>query len=111
LWIGRTIWTCVCFFSVYENYFVVYVCVLELVSERPTRGMLVKSPVYGDVSKKTVMGVFYLFSAGTLIFVRMIEMFVEIFCHRTRTIGGSRSFLFFLVRTIRTSCIIMSPNP
>ncbi len=58
--------TCVCFFSVYENYFVVYVYMQELVSEKPTRGMLVKSPLYGDVSEKPMMGMIYLFSAGTL---------------------------------------------
>jgi hypothetical protein len=29
-----------------------------------------------------MMEMIYLFSAGTLTFVRMIEMFVEIFCHR-----------------------------
>jgi hypothetical protein len=41
---SMTIRTCVCFFSVYMNYFVVYVYMSELVSEKPTRGMLVKSP-------------------------------------------------------------------
>jgi hypothetical protein len=55
---------------------------LELVSEKPTRGMLVKSLLYGDVSEKPMMGMIYPFSAGTLTFVRMIETFVEIFCHR-----------------------------
>jgi hypothetical protein len=55
----------------------------------------VKSPLCGDVGEKPMMGMFYLFSAGTLTFVRMIEMFVEFFCHRTRTIRGSQSFLFF----------------
>jgi hypothetical protein len=44
--------------------------------------MLVKSPLYGDVSEKTMMGMIYLFSACTLTFIRMIETFVEIFCHR-----------------------------
>jgi hypothetical protein len=53
----------------------------ELVSEKPTRGMLVKSPLYGDVSEKSMMGMIYPFSSGTLTFVRMIEMFVEIFYH------------------------------
>jgi hypothetical protein len=41
----------------------------------------VKSPLYGDVSEKPMMGMSYPFSAGTLNFVRMIETFVEIFCH------------------------------
>jgi hypothetical protein len=50
-----TIRACVCFFSVYENYFGVYVYMLELVSEKPTRGMLVKSSLYGDVSEKPMM--------------------------------------------------------
>jgi hypothetical protein len=43
--------------------------------------MLVKNPLYGDVSEKPRMGMIYLFSAGTLTFVRMIETFVEIICH------------------------------
>jgi hypothetical protein len=41
------------------------------------------------------MGMFYPFSLGTLTFVRMIETFVKFFCHCTRTIRSSRSFLFF----------------
>jgi hypothetical protein len=45
------------------------------------RNLLVKSPLYGDVSEKPMMGMSYPFSAGTLTFVRMIETFVEIFCH------------------------------
>jgi zinc transporter ZupT len=44
--------------------------------------MLVKSPLYGDASEKPMMGMSYPFSAGTLTFVRTIEMFVEILCHR-----------------------------
>jgi hypothetical protein len=71
---SRTIRTYACFFSVYENYF--------LFSEKPTRGILVKSPLYGDVSEKPMMGMSYPFSAGTQTFVRTIETFVEIFCHR-----------------------------
>jgi hypothetical protein len=43
--------------------------------------MLVKSPLYGDVSKKPKMEMSYLLSAGTLTFVRTIETFVEILCH------------------------------
>jgi hypothetical protein len=42
----------------------------------------VKNPLYRDVSEKLMMEMIYLFSAGTLTFVRTIEMFVEIFCHR-----------------------------
>jgi hypothetical protein len=57
--------------------------------------MLVKSPLCGDVSKNPMMGMFYSFSAGTLTFIRTIEMFVEFFCHRTRMIHSSESFLFF----------------
>jgi hypothetical protein len=58
--------------------------------------MLVKSPLYGDVSEKPMMRMIYPFSVGTLTFVGTIEMFVEIFCHR----------FFLLVRMIRVSCII-----
>jgi hypothetical protein len=47
----------------------------------------VKSPLYGDVSEKSVMGIIYLFSAGILTFIRMIETFVEIFCHRLFSFG------------------------
>jgi hypothetical protein len=64
-------------------------------------GMLVKIPLYGNVSEKLMMGMIYPFSACTLNFVRMIETFVEIFCH---------CFLL-LVRTIRASCIIKSHIP
>jgi hypothetical protein len=46
------------------------------------RNLLVKSPLYRDVSEKPMMGMIDPFSAGTLTFVRMIEMFIEIFCHR-----------------------------
>jgi hypothetical protein len=63
--------------------------------------MLVKSSLYGDVSEKPMMGMIYPFSAGTLTFVRTIEMFVKIFYHR----------FFLLVRTIRPSCIIKSLIP
>jgi hypothetical protein len=43
--------------------------------------MLVKSPLYGDVSEKPMMERIYPFSAGTLTFVRTIETFLEIFWH------------------------------
>jgi zinc transporter ZupT len=49
--------------------------------------MLVQSPLYGDVSEKPMMEMIYPFSAGTLTFVRMIEIFVEIFCHRFFSFG------------------------
>jgi zinc transporter ZupT len=49
--------------------------------------MLVKSPLYGDVSEKPMMGMGYPFFAGTLTFVRMIEMFVEILYHRFFSFG------------------------
>jgi hypothetical protein len=49
--------------------------------------MLVKSPLYGDVSEKLMMGMSYPFSAGTLTFVRTIETFVEILCHRFFSFG------------------------
>jgi zinc transporter ZupT len=49
--------------------------------------MLVKSPLYGDVSEKPMMGMIYPFSAGTLIFVRTIKTFVEIFCHHFFSFG------------------------
>jgi hypothetical protein len=61
--------------------------------------MLVKSSLYVDVSKKPMMS--YLFSTGTITFVRTIETFVVIICHRC----------FLLVTMIRMSCIIKSPNP
>jgi hypothetical protein len=63
--------------------------------------MLLKSPLYGDVSEKPMMGMIYPFSAGTPTFVRTMEMFVEIFCH----------CFFLLERTIRVSCIIKSSIP
>jgi hypothetical protein len=49
--------------------------------------MLVKSSLYGDVSEMPMIGVIYPFSAGTLTFVRTIEMFVEIFYHRFFSFG------------------------
>jgi hypothetical protein len=49
--------------------------------------MLVKSPLYADVREKPMMRMSYLFSAGTLIFVRTIETFVEIFCHHYSSFG------------------------
>jgi zinc transporter ZupT len=49
--------------------------------------MLVKIPLYGDVSEKPMMGMIYPFSAGTLTFVRTIKMFVEIFCHNFFSFG------------------------
>jgi hypothetical protein len=53
---------------------------LELVSEKPTRVMLVKSPLYGDVSEKPMMGMFYPFSVGTLTCVKLIAMMCECAC-------------------------------
>jgi hypothetical protein len=47
----------------------------------------VKIPLYGDVSEKPMMEMIYLFSAGTLTFVRMIETFVKIFCYRFFSFG------------------------
>jgi hypothetical protein len=69
---SRTIKTCVCFFSVDENY---------LLFIFTSRNLLVKSPLYGDVSEKPMIKMIYPFFAGTLTFVRTIETFVEIFCH------------------------------
>jgi hypothetical protein len=43
--------------------------------------MLVKSPLYGDVSEKPMMVMIYLFPAGTQTFVKTIKTFVEIICH------------------------------
>jgi hypothetical protein len=51
------------------------------------RILLVKSPLYGDVSKMPMMGMIYPFSGGILTFVRTIETFVEIFCHRFFSFG------------------------
>jgi hypothetical protein len=47
----------------------------------------VKSSLYGHVSEKPMIGMSYLFSARTLTFVRTIETFVEIFCHRFFSFG------------------------
>jgi zinc transporter ZupT len=60
---------------------------LELVSGKPTRGMLVKSALYGEASEKSMMGMIYPFSAGTLTFIITIKMFVEIFCHHFFSFG------------------------
>jgi hypothetical protein len=49
--------------------------------------MLVKRPLYEDVSEEPMMGMIYPFSAGTLAFVRTIEIFVKIFCHRFFSFG------------------------
>jgi hypothetical protein len=49
--------------------------------------MLVKNPLYWNVSEKPMMGMIYPFSAGTLTFVRTIETFVKIFCHRFFSFG------------------------
>jgi hypothetical protein len=49
--------------------------------------MLVKSPLYKDVSEKPMMGMSYSFSAGKLTFVRTIETFVEILCHHFFSFG------------------------
>jgi hypothetical protein len=49
--------------------------------------MLGKSPLYRDVSEKLMMGMSYPFSAGTLTFVRTIETFVKILCHRFISFG------------------------
>jgi hypothetical protein len=43
--------------------------------------MLVKRPLYGDVSEKPMMGMIYPFSVGILTFIKTIETFVKIFCH------------------------------
>jgi hypothetical protein len=59
----------------------------DLVSEKPTRGILVKSPLYGDVSEKALMRMIYPFSTGILTFVRTIETFVEIFYHHFFSFG------------------------
>jgi hypothetical protein len=48
----------------------------------------VKSPLYGDVSEKPIMGMSFPFSAGTLTFVRTIEIFVKILCHCFFSFGG-----------------------
>jgi hypothetical protein len=62
--------------------------------------VLIKNPLYGDVSEKPMMEMSYLFSAGTLTFVRTIETLSRSFA----TVSS------LLVGTIRTSCIIQTPN-
>jgi hypothetical protein len=52
----------------------------ELVSEKPTRGMLLKSSLYGDVSEKLMMWMFYPFSAGILTCVKSIVTMCECAC-------------------------------
>jgi hypothetical protein len=47
----------------------------------------VKSPLYEDVNEKSMMGMSYPFSVGTLTFVRTIETFVKILCHRFFSFG------------------------
>jgi hypothetical protein len=42
--------------------------------------MLVKSPLYEDVSEKSMMGMFYLFSVGTLTCVKSIVTMCECAC-------------------------------
>jgi hypothetical protein len=59
----------------------------NLLVKSPLGGMLVKHPLYGDVSEKPMMGINYLFSASAQTFVRTIDMFVEIFCHRFFSFG------------------------
>jgi hypothetical protein len=49
--------------------------------------MLVRSPLYGDVSEKPMMRMSYPFSASTITFVRMIETFAEICCYRFFSFG------------------------
>jgi hypothetical protein len=47
----------------------------------------VKNTLYGDVSEKPVMGMSYPLSVGTLTFVRTIETFAKILCHRFVSFG------------------------
>jgi hypothetical protein len=47
---------------------------------------------------------------GTLTCIKSLETFVRALCHRILMIHNSGSFLLLLVRTIRMSCIIKSPN-
>jgi hypothetical protein len=47
----------------------------------------VKSPLYGDVSEKPMMEMSYTFSVSTLTFVKTIETFIEILCHRLFSFG------------------------
>jgi hypothetical protein len=49
----------------------------ELVSEKPTRRMLVKSSLYGDVSEKPMTGMLYPFSVDTLTCVKLIVTMCE----------------------------------
>jgi hypothetical protein len=49
--------------------------------------MLMKNPLYGDVSEKPMMWMIYPISAGTLTFIRTIETFVKIFYHHFFSFG------------------------
>jgi hypothetical protein len=42
--------------------------------------MLVKNPLYGDVSEKPMMGMFYPFSVGILTYVKSIVTMCECAC-------------------------------
>jgi hypothetical protein len=67
----------------------------------------VKSSLYGDVSEKTMMGMFYPCSVGTLTCVKLIATMCECACATVSerfTLAGH----FFLL--VRTSCIIKSLN-
>jgi hypothetical protein len=46
----------------------------------PLGGMLVKSPLYGDVSEKPMMGMFYPYSVGILTCVKSIVTMCECAC-------------------------------
>jgi hypothetical protein len=52
----------------------------NLFSEKATKGMLVKSSLYGDVSEKPMMEMLYPFSACTLTTVKSIVTTCECAC-------------------------------
>jgi hypothetical protein len=49
-------------------------------------------------------------SVGTLTCVKSLETFERSLCHHIRMILYNGPFLLLLVKTIRMSCIIKSPN-
>jgi hypothetical protein len=61
----RTIRKCVCFFLFMKIILLFMLTCRNLLVKSPLGGDL-KSPLYGDVSEKPMMGMFDLFSAGTL---------------------------------------------
>jgi hypothetical protein len=105
-WFCKTIRTCVCFFSVYEFFGCLCLCVGHWSGFKSTNGPwgawvghASAGPLgvwCGHESARHHKGMFYSSSTGTLIFARSIETCVESgFTTVIRTICNSGSFLLF----------------